>query len=76
MNRKYIVVEIQTSEQGVISTIPYSFDDIDSARGKYHAILSMAAASMIPMHSCVILDNEGEKIANECYVRNIVTEGE
>lgn len=63
----YIVVELQTQPDGTCANLVFSFEREDEARSKFHQILSYAAVSNLPMHSAVILTNEGVAIAHECY---------
>jgi len=63
----YIVIEIQTNTDGSIGTIVNSYEDQRDAESKYHTILSYAAKSQLPMHSAVILTNDGMGYASQCY---------
>lgn len=64
---KYIVMECQTFDNGTISTPTYSYDNLLSAEAKYHTILASAAVSSLPLHSCVLMTNEGVFIKTECF---------
>lgn len=64
---KYIVIEIQTNSEGVVSWLVDSFNDINAAESKYHTVLSFAAVSNLPVHACVMLSNEGFYIKHQCY---------
>lgn len=72
--QKFIVIEIQTSSEGVVSTLPFAFDSIEEALAKYYAILSVAAVSSVPIHSCVLLSNEGIVQENKCFNRVMTPE--
>lgn len=63
----YIVIEIQTNDNGVVGTIVYQFDTLQSAEAKYHAILASAATSALPVHAAVILTNAGTLVKSEFY---------
>lgn len=63
----YIVIEIQTNTDGTVGTIVNSYEDQRDAESQYHTILSYAAKSKLPMHSAVILTNDGMGYANQCY---------
>ena len=64
---KYLVTEIQKFDTGAMSTPAYAYDDINAAQSKYHAILSGAAVSKLPVHSAVLMNETGYCIAHECF---------
>lgn len=64
---KYLVIEIQKFENGAMSTPAYAFDTAYGAEAKYHAVLSAAAVSALPVHSCVMINEEGMFIKGECF---------
>ena len=63
---KYIVIELQTSEQAVANIVT-TYDTINQAESKFHQILTTAAVSAVPAHSAVILTDEGHMLKHECY---------
>ena len=63
----FIVIEIQTNSDGEIGNFVWSFTDENQAKSKYHSVLASAAVSALPVHSCVILRNDGLRIASEAY---------
>lgn len=63
----YIVIEIQTNADGTVSTIVTQWNDRNQAESKFHNILAYAAASELPVHSAVILTNDGLLLKNESY---------
>lgn len=68
---KYIVIEIQTNVDGTVGNLVYSYDNRNDAESKYHAVLSAAAISTLPVHSATLLTNEGFTLANECYKHEV-----
>ena len=54
----YIVIEVQTNEEGKASTIVTSYDNPAQAESKYHTILAAAAVSTVPKHGAVILQDD------------------
>ena len=56
---KWIVIELQTSDAGVVATIVTSHDTYLDAQNKYHLILASAAISNVYMHGASILTNDG-----------------
>jgi len=75
MEPKYIVVEIQTSDAGVVSTIVNSYDGRNAAEAKFHTILASAAASSVAKHAAIMFSEEGFPLRHECYT-HIVEEEE
>lgn len=63
----YIVIEIQTNANGTVGNFVWAFDTQDAAFAKYHSVLSVAAVSSLPIHSCVILKNNGLQIAAQYF---------
>ena len=68
---KYIVFEIQTYANGTIGTLVNSYDDRAQAESKMHLVLSAAAVSELPMHSCVLMTNEGFILESKAYKHDI-----
>ena len=64
---KYIVVELQKNVEGVVSNLVYSFDTLAEAESKYYSILASAAVSKIPVHSAIIVSEEGFPVKYQCY---------
>ena len=67
---KYIVLEIQTNKNGTVGNIVTSYDDMSLAESKYHQILAAAATSSVPIHTAVMLTNDGAVIKSEHYMHN------
>lgn len=63
----FIVMEIQTLDNGQIGTLVNTYEDGLQAESKYHTILASAAISALPKHSAIILDEEGQSYASQCY---------
>lgn len=62
----YIVIELQkTGDQ--VANIVTSHASRQEAEAKYHAVLAAAAVSAVPVHSAVMLSDEGFPLRNECY---------
>ena len=64
---KYIVIELQKNAEGVVSNIVTEHANLAEAESKYHAILSAAAVSNIPVHSAVLVSEEGFAVYSKCY---------
>lgn len=67
---KYIVVELQTNTNGTVGNLVWAFDDLNAAESKYHAVLSAAAISALPMHACVLVQSDGQLIEKGCFVHD------
>ena len=64
---KYIVIELQESQNGTVGNFVFSYDGRNAAEAKYHALLSAAAESDVHKHSAVLLTSEGTDIESRCY---------
>lgn len=69
----YIVIEIQTNADNTIGNFVWAYADENHAFQKYHSVLAAAAVSSLPVHSCVILRNDGIQIAGQAYKHEVVT---
>jgi len=63
----YILMEVQIFADGGISTPCYAYSDQHRAEQKYHSILSAAAVSVLPRHTCFMLLDNGRVIKSESY---------
>lgn len=64
----YLVVELQTNEQGVTAFLTDTKATRSAADQKYHTILAAAAVSGLPIHSACIIDPYGQVVINDAYV--------
>lgn len=65
---KYIILEIQKSNDGTIAIVPpVSYDTWPLAEQAYHTLLAYAAVSTVDIHSVVMLDDVGTRIKGETY---------
>lgn len=64
----YLVVELQTNDQGVTAFLTDTKASRSAADQKYHTILAAAAVSGLPIHSACIIDPYGNVVINESYV--------
>lgn len=60
---KYIVLEIQAGD--TVAVLVNDFNDLSNAENKYHTILAYAAISEIPIHSALLMTEDG--IVNKQY---------
>lgn len=63
----YLVIEIQTSDAGVVSNIVQSYSSRAEAESRYYTIMASACISSIAIHSVVLMTNEGFTIMSNCY---------
>ena len=63
----YIVIELQKSADGAVSNIVNSYNSLEEAESKYYSILAAAALSQIPVHSAIIVSEEGFPVKHQCY---------
>ena len=64
---KYIVIELQKNAEGQVANIVTAFDNLAEAESKYHTILADAAVSKLPVHSAIIVSEEGFPVKHQCY---------
>lgn len=62
----YIVLEIQTYDDGTVGMINTAFEDQNLAKNKYYSVLAAAAISGLPKHTAVLLNEEGISLRHEC----------
>lgn len=63
----YIVIELQKNAEGVVSNIVTAFATLAEAESKYYTILASAAISTVPVHSAIIVSEEGFPVKHQCY---------
>ena len=63
----YLVIELQTANDGTVSTLTYQFTDRNQAESKYHYIMSFAAVSELPLYAAMIITNTGETLMSGYY---------
>lgn len=61
----FIVSELQTAETTAV--INFVFSDRLQAEQKFHEVLAYAAVSTLPVHSAVMMTEEGVLIKRESY---------
>ena len=64
---KYIIIEIQTAQDGTVATLVTTKDTRNEADSTYYSILSSAALSELPTHTAVLMTSDGNPIRTECY---------
>lgn len=67
----YIVLELQTNSDGSVGNFVWAYATQEQAFAKYHAVLSAAAVSALPVHAAVILDNHGLQIAAQSFEHEV-----
>lgn len=63
----YIVIELQKNPEGVVSNLVTSYNTLAEAESKFYTILASAAVSEIPVHSAIIVSEEGFPVRHQCY---------
>lgn len=63
----YIVIELQTNADGTVGNLVWSYTNQEQAESKFHAVLSAAAISTIPVHACSLLASDGRLLNRGCY---------
>ena len=63
----YIVIELQKNTEGVVSNIVTSHSTLAEAESKFYTILATAAINEVPVHSAIIVSEEGFPVKHQCY---------
>ena len=64
---KIFVTEIQEYQDGTTSTPSFAYENRNEAEAKYHAILSAAAVSSVPIHSAMMFQSDGSPVKHESF---------
>ena len=65
---KYLVLELQkNTDTDVVTSILTDYTDKAQAESHFHTVLAAAAVSSVPVHSAVLMTDEGKTIKNETY---------
>lgn len=64
---KFVVVELQTMQDGTVANITTAYETQNAAESAYHSILAAAAISSLPCHSAIVISSEGFPIMHACY---------
>ena len=67
MEKKYVVLEIQTMEGGQVACLATPYDGQMQAESSYHTVLAAAALSSLPRHAAVLLTSDGSVQASQHY---------
>lgn len=68
---RYLVLELQTNTDNTMGSQVTSFDDLAHAEAKYHTVLAAAALSTKPIHSAILMTNQGYVQEAKCYEHNV-----
>ena len=64
---KYIVIEMQKNAEGLVSNLVTSHNTLAEAESKFYTILASAAINEVPVHSAIIVSEEGFPVKHQCY---------
>lgn len=67
MERKYVVIEIQTMSNGQVACLATPYDSQMQAESSYHAVLAAAALSDLPRHAAVLMTSDGSVQMSQYY---------
>ena len=70
----YVVIELQ-AWNGTVANIVTTHETEESAMSKFHTIMAAAAVSSVPVHSAVVLTEEGYPVRNESYRHEVEVDG-
>lgn len=63
----YIVIELQKNADGTVSNLVTSHNTLAEAESKFYTILASAAINAVPVHSAIIVSEEGFPVKHQCY---------
>lgn len=64
---KYIVIEMQKNTEGQVANLVTAHNTLAEAESKFYTILASAAINDVPVHSAIIVSEEGFPIKHQCY---------
>lgn len=67
----YIVIEIQTYDNGTVGTLVNQYDTLQEAESKFHTVLAAAAVSSLPVHSAMIITGGADTVRAEHYEHEV-----
>ena len=66
----YVVIELQKMSDDQLANLVTTHPTLQEAQSKFHQVLSYAAVSKIPLHSCVLLNEDGYSVKVESYAHD------
>ena len=64
---KYIVIEMQKNAEGQVANLVTAHNTLAEAESKFYTILASAAVNDVPVHSAIIVSEEGFPVKHQCY---------
>ena len=64
---KYIVIEMQKTAEGQVANLVTAHNTLAEAESKFYSILAAAAINDVPVHSAIIVSEEGFPVKHQCY---------
>ena len=69
----FIVIELQKTGD-TVANIVQTYTNQNEADSRFYAIMSAAAISSVPVHSCIVIDEECRIYQTGTYKHNVQTE--
>lgn len=63
----FIVIEIQTNQDGTVGNVVTAYEDRLRAEAAYHSVLAAAALSELPCHAAVMVEGDGTFVDSQHY---------
>lgn len=63
----YLVIELQKAADGTVSNIVTAYESLSAAESHFYTVLAAAAVSSLPVHSAVLVNDEGYPVKRECF---------
>ena len=67
----FYVIEIQKQPNDTFAHLVTTFENESEAKSKFHQILSYAAVSSLPVHTAIVITDEGTLLMRECYKHEV-----
>ena len=64
---KYVVVELQTMNDGTVANLVTQHETREEAESKFHSVLAAAAVSGLPVHGSVLMNNHCFVLESRCF---------
>lgn len=68
---KYLVIEIQTDENGIVGSLVNSYDSKEAAESAYLTKRASALVSAVNIHTIMWIDNRGRTYETKTYIHPV-----
>lgn len=72
----YVIIEMQKNANGTLGNIVQTAETLNQAKSICHTILAAAAVSSVPVHTAVVLTEDGIPVMSESFRHEEALENE